>query len=62
MRDSIDFRRCLRHIPGEGDLEAEDALHDLYRGGRVSIRYTAERGLEYLGTEADRLRNEQRRR
>lgn len=52
MSDSPGFARLLRHLPSQCDRVDGEHLHDLYRAGRVSIKFSAEKGLEYIGDHA----------
>jgi hypothetical protein len=57
MSNAPAFRRLIR---SESTGRTNDALHDAYRAGKVTIRYTAERGLEHIGAAADAINEEQR--
>jgi hypothetical protein len=55
MSNSPGFNALLRHLPSERNRVDGDHLHDLYRAGRVSIKFSAEKGLEYIGDNAQAI-------
>jgi hypothetical protein len=54
MADNFD-RQLRRYSSEVRHSLRQEELHDAYRAGRVTFRFSADRGLEYLGSDAERI-------